>query len=206
MKAIRRIISKTNKMCLTTLFVVVLYVGVFVLGVTTTWAYSASGIHWGWGHTGYVLDSRTLPSSWRTAIQNADATWDAAGSGSTFVFGYLGTYTSSTSTLYSYFNYVAAANSGSTGKLATTYTTYSGAYIQKVYEIFNTYYSFSIGGSSTTYDVQNIATHEFGHWLWLGDLYNSASSDYTMYGYSSKNETKKRSLATDDINGISYLY
>ncbi len=55
-------------------------------------------------------------------------------------------------------------------------------------------------------DVANIATHEIGHWLRLIDLYDSSDSDKTMYGYSVVEETKKRSLTSDDINGIRYIY
>ena len=51
-----------------------------------------------------------------------------------------------------------------------------------------------------------MGTHELGHSLSLGDLYNSADADKTMYGYASSGETKKRTLHQDDIDGITYLY
>ncbi len=51
------------------------------------------------------------------------------------------------------------------------------------------------------YDIRNIATHEFGHWIGLDDLYNSADKDATMYGYGDVQELKKRTLATGDRNG-----
>jgi hypothetical protein len=56
------------------------------------------------------------------------------------------------------------------------------------------------------YDVQEIATHESGHSLFLQDLYDGGSSELTMYGYSSVWETKKRSLENDDKNGVKYIY
>ncbi len=55
-------------------------------------------------------------------------------------------------------------------------------------------------------DFENIATHELGHAVGLGDLYNDECSDQTMYGYASKGETKKRDLADGDIAGINALY
>lgn len=55
-------------------------------------------------------------------------------------------------------------------------------------------------------DVQNIMTHEAGHWLMLDDLYFSAAGEQTMYGISSDRELKKRSLESGDIAGIGKIY
>ncbi len=56
------------------------------------------------------------------------------------------------------------------------------------------------------YDIQNIATHESGHTLHLGDLYEGKYSEMTMYGYANMGETKKRSLEWGDQNGVHKLY
>ena len=56
------------------------------------------------------------------------------------------------------------------------------------------------------YDVRDIATHEAGHVVGLDDLYEEKYSEITMYGYSSKGETKKISLELGDINGTRELY
>jgi hypothetical protein len=55
-------------------------------------------------------------------------------------------------------------------------------------------------------DLQNIATHEFGHAVGLADLYQSSCTEVTMYGYSTQGELKKRSLEPDDITGLQTLY
>ncbi len=55
-------------------------------------------------------------------------------------------------------------------------------------------------------DLQNIATHELGHAIGLGDTYNSICSEVTMYGYSDYGETKKRTLEAPDIAGLKKLY
>ncbi|GAH75741.1 unnamed protein product, partial [marine sediment metagenome] len=55
-------------------------------------------------------------------------------------------------------------------------------------------------------DLQNIATHEFGHGLGLGDLYNRKTTEETMYGYSTEGEIDKRDLYYGDIAGIQELY
>jgi hypothetical protein len=61
---------------------------------------------------------------------------------------------------------------------------------------------------TTSYDadVQNIMTHEIGHWLQLNDLYSPASAEQTMYGYASDRELKKCSLELGDLAGIQKVY
>lgn len=58
----------------------------------------------------------------------------------------------------------------------------------------------------TVMDLQNIATHELGHGVGLGDLYNTACVEETMYGYSWEGDTQKRDLNAGDIIGIQELY
>lgn len=61
-------------------------------------------------------------------------------------------------------------------------------------------------GDTSIMDLQNIATHEFGHAAGLDDLYESSCSEETMYGYAEAGETKKRTLNDGDIAGITELY
>lgn len=55
-------------------------------------------------------------------------------------------------------------------------------------------------------DLQNIATHELGHAIGLGDVYEVGCSEVTMYGYSTKGEITKRDLEIPDITGLRILY
>ena len=58
----------------------------------------------------------------------------------------------------------------------------------------------------TQMDIQNIATHEFGHVAGLGDLYTTSCQEVTMYGYSGYEEIKKRTLEPADVTGIKKIY
>lgn len=55
-------------------------------------------------------------------------------------------------------------------------------------------------------DVQNIMTHEAGHWLQLNDLYSLPAAEQTMYGYAVDRELKKRSLESGDLAGVKRIY
>jgi hypothetical protein len=50
-----------------------------------------------------------------------------------------------------------------------------------------------------------VGLHEFGHWLYLSDLYDPADAAKVMYGYSGSGTTK-RALTADDIAGIQSIY
>jgi hypothetical protein len=66
-------------------------------------------------------------------------------------------------------------------------------------------FDWAVDGSSNAMDLENIATHELGHAVGLGDLYNTCT-EATMYGYSTEGETTKRSLEAGDIAGLQVLY
>lgn len=60
--------------------------------------------------------------------------------------------------------------------------------------------------TASTYDAQNILTHELGHWFGLNDHYTSDYKENTMFGYGAKGETKKDTLTQGDIDGINDIY
>lgn len=61
-------------------------------------------------------------------------------------------------------------------------------------------------GVSGTYDIRDIMTHEAGHWIMLGDLYNSRDSLLTMYGYATMTELTKDTLGYGDQLGVQAVY
>lgn len=75
----------------------------------------------------------------------------------------------------------------------------------QVYDDVSYDWSAGASGVSGKMDFDNIATHELGHSVGMGDLYNSCIEE-TMYGYSANGETKKRDLNSGDIQGVNALY
>ena len=73
-------------------------------------------------------------------------------------------------------------------------------------QVYNILYEWSDNGEVGKMDFDNIATHELGHSVGMGDLYESTCADMTMYGYGTEGETKKRNLEAGDITGIQELY
>jgi len=96
--------------------------------------------------------------------------------------------------------------------IAITYIWYypSSGLLVEADTVFNKLYRWTIsdssqgdcGGVPYTFDLQNIATHEFGHWAGLDDLYAEEDRDLTMYGYGTYAELKKDSLGLGDYLGI----
>lgn len=62
----------------------------------------------------------------------------------------------------------------------------------------------SPSGDNELFDVQNVATHEVGHTIGLSHPDNADA--HTMWGYATKGETLKRTLAKGDKNGANALY
>jgi hypothetical protein len=67
-------------------------------------------------------------------------------------------------------------------------------------------FGWSLFGEEGKMDFKNIAIHELGHAVGMGDVYESACSDATMYGYAGFGETKKQTLELPDVKGVSVLY
>ncbi len=196
-----------------TLAIIVLHILVFTFSTGIASAYSASGYEWLSGQVTYYVNN-SFASSFITAMKTSDATWDAAGADFEFVYG--GTTSRNpnvwahTSDSYSSVGYY---NNGNTGVQAEVTALASGSYMTEADATLNTYYGFTTTGAAGKYDVQDIMTHEFGHFLMLLDLsyagspsYCSSSAMSTMCGYSYPGMTYRRSLRTDDKDGIKSIY
>jgi hypothetical protein len=187
---------------------------VFSISATIVYAYSYSGYKWGVNSVSYHVNN-AFSVSFRSAIIASDLSWDQ--SGSKFRLSYAGTTTRNPNVFsgYSYdgYNDVGHFNLGIPGTIAATFGRLSGNTILERDTTLNTYYNFSTTGDPALHDVRNIMTHEFGHWLDLLDLTYEFSPSWcgfagesTMCAYAAPEETNKRSLETDDKDGIKAIY
>lgn len=170
------------------------------------------------------LDYKLMGVSWKTAedfqvnigafgineIQTSLNTWD-----SEVTFNVFGTAIDNPGILRNLdgnpdgYNTVTLEPLGDGGTIAFARTWFYRPPRREIVEsdvVFNSYYPWSETGESNCMDLQNIATHEFGHSLGLLDMYEPQHSELTMYGYSWYGDTIKRDLAPGDIAGIHAIY
>ncbi|MDD5288771.1 MAG: Ig-like domain repeat protein [Dehalococcoidales bacterium] len=144
------------------------------------------------------------------AVQNAAGTWTAV-TGKSFAFHYAGA-TAVTAAGHNSINEVMWVNLGNVSTLAHAVMWGSGNTFTEVDIEFNDYYSWSTAATpvSGQYDVESLGLHELGHWLCLRDLYGNITGypqdvNEVMYGFGSSGQAK-RTLHTDDIAGIRWIY
>lgn len=164
-------------------------------GGGTCWA---SGASWPDYTAYYSIDLTSIPSSWVTSINNSADTW--------------------TNATPSHFSLVNSSGSPNfiakdtvdkpaewiaiTEIYATTTTP-----ITKVTTTFDITDDPNFPPTSSTYNIENVMTHEFGHWLMLKDIADSGCTEVTMYESIPQNgEVKKITLESADINGANYQY
>ena len=136
------------------------------------------------------------------AIKAAADTWDSQTNAT--VFFYKGVTNRSPGKRDGY--NVIGWGSYRAGVIAVTYIWYVGDRIIETDTRMNTYYKWSLSGEPNKMDVQNIMTHEFGHWCGLDDLYDERDYWLTMYGYADYGETYKQTLGLGDILGLQAVY
>jgi len=147
----------------------------------------------------------------RTAITAAFNTWSNADTDGSKIFNDGGTTTVKNTRLDGT-NAILwkRLRAGVIGETYVWYDTATGEVVE-VDTAFNNRHPWAIfdgsGGECQTtpdaFDLQNIATHEFGHWIGLGDIL--AAVDLTMYGFGAGGELKKRTLGTGDISGANFV-
>lgn len=170
----------------------------------------------GYTYTGYGLQGLVTANYWinpnnkyrfsvsavETTIKASANTWDAQTSFQ--VFSYRGTTGRSAGRRDGY--NVIDWGSYRNGVIAVTMFWVSGSKMVEIDMRMNTLYKWSLSGEAGKMDVQNIVTHEFGHWAGLNDLYADADYWLTMFGYSNYGITYQRTLGLGDQLGIQNVY
>jgi hypothetical protein len=67
-----------------------------------------------------------------------------------------------------------------------------------------TYGNVNVGINWGNYDLQNVVTHELGHWFGLAENYDNAEA--TMFAYVDPGEIKKRDLDPQDVTQAQLAY
>lgn len=169
--------------------------------------YLYEGIHWPDDRIPvpyYINPNTSDVADEELAVQSAAQTWQDVPC-SYLRYQYMGR-TTRVGAAYDQMNLISWDHTQ--GSLATTYFWYvpSTGTLLEFDIVFEDNWLWGTGGEYNRYDIQNIATHELGHSLVLGDLYGPEDTEKTMYGYAMPGETKKRTLHYDDIAGICAIY
>ncbi|MFC1991055.1 hypothetical protein ACFLU9_02775 [Chloroflexota bacterium] len=187
--------------------------------------YKYGGIHWDAPSASYLYNTSGQPGNYFGAIQAGFEAWEIV-EGANFDFVYDSTIDigiSSLDDIADGYNVVGWADLDAYGlskAIAVTMVWYNplNNLIVEIDMAFsnNSEYTWHVNttgedwtaGSTPYYDVdvQNIATHEAGHWLMLQDMYNKPANEQTMYGISAEFELQKRSLESGDKAGIIEIY
>ena len=167
-----------------------------------TGCYSVDGAKWGTTGAAYKIGP-SVPATWAPSIDASAATWNNAGAAFR-----LNNDPSSTNEL-SYADLVAKYGSSysNTYAVTTTWSNTTTNVISKATIEINNKWQWSTSGQANMADVQNILTHEFGHWMRLLDIYSPTTcGEVTMWGSAAMGETKKRTLEQADLDGFVSLY
>lgn len=172
--------------------------------------------HWNIAPGGHVTyEINRLGSSHLTgnpqfeAVEASFQTWeDDIGSYIDFMFGGMTDLmpTLATQHIPDGHNVVGWVNMGDTGVNGFTYFLSGPEGLTEADICLNDFYLWSTTGEQDALDVQNIMTHEAGHFLHLKDLYSSSEVYETMYGIADVEETNKRTLEWGDIAGVRFVY
>ncbi|MHB8924631.1 MAG: cell wall-binding repeat-containing protein [Coriobacteriia bacterium] len=184
--------------------------GVASAGYTYDVGFSYGGRKWPVLAETYRVNPNTSDTAGELAmVQAAANTWSAA---SDFAFTYGGTCASTVNPVTGLDGhndvYWSASGFSSGSVLAWNqywYYTESNQLIESDI-VFNDAYTWG-DGSGGTVDAQSVALHELGHSLNLSDQYGpgDSTSGKVMYGLMPSG-VQRRSLSTDDINGVRWIY
>ncbi len=174
--------------------------------------YKLMGVKWASLPVSYVINPsnpQNLSAEFIASAMFAGAeTWDSAVSAELFSNAYGIDYGVQYG-IQDYKNAIAFGDYGDSNVIAVTsvWFTRIGKRIVEFDQLYNTRF---VWGDATNnaglMDLQNIATHELGHAVGLGDIYSSSCTAVTMYGYSGYGDLQKRTLEQPDVTGLQKMY
>jgi hypothetical protein len=161
------------------------------------------GSVWTQSRVTYRVYTSGVDDDLRASLVDAGAaTWNAAGSGFTFVDAGATTAGLASDGV----SVISWADGLPSGVLAMSYSDQKRGVVSEADVQFSNAYAWGDGApGSATYDIQSVITHELGHWLVLLDLYMPGDQAKAMYGFAGK-EVQKRTLTVDDVAGIQWVY
>lgn len=160
----------------------------------------------------YAIDRNTIPISfrWDSSIDAAAQTWNDV-----------------SPSHFSFYNSLTSSNTISYGQTQNQYSAaetspnpfFGWSEITEKQVVFNSLVNWDTNntpnpgnpdsnGSTTTVNVQNVMTHEFGHWLFLYDIDDTDGNcaSVTMYHRTDYGEINKITLDMHDEEGINWQY
>jgi hypothetical protein len=180
-----------------------------VLLTTVLSAYVLNGPMWAGSPAQvlYYVDPTNLDMSASDAlftIERAAQTWSQSGAAFAYLYGGPASNPTVANDGKNNVYFVSTANGSVIG---TTYWWYDGSNHLIGFDILFYDGGFTFLPSSATCSgavyLEDVATHEFGHALGLGHSASTAATMYAVYPWCS---TAMRSLDTDDIDGVTFLY
>lgn len=180
---------------------------------TNARAFSVNGPVWSGTSTTYFVNPNFPDASAGTtaqqiaAVQRGASEWKSAGQ-TPFQFLYGGQTSSTTTNASDGVNNVYYKGGDGSGALAVCFYSFIGATLIgfdiEFYDNFGSFdFIWAVNPNSSQFDIDSVATHEFGHALGLG---HSAVAAATMFPSVSAGSTVNRSLDADDIAGVQSLY
>ena len=171
------------------------------------WSYVTRGeppLKWNGSGVYFLINFRVPidPEDFRTAIGRAAAAWNGY-TNWYFSDGGLTNLQFGSPEGYSVFDYLGFPDSpDSPGLTIPTEYANDPSRLYEVDSCLNFALPLSTLADPFSYDVQSIAVHEFGHWLFLDD---TDVPGPVMYGHLGEGQLR-RALDQDDIDGLRFLY
>ena len=155
----------------------------------------------------YIISGDEDVSGGNSAIETAEATWDGFITTRAFTHNDATTQINPCTGASNKVQWAAIDGAGDTLATASVCRNVATKEIAGFVITIDTDESWTANGTTTTaFDVENVASHEFGHVAGLGHDNPPRSGCLTMYTFAGEGETQKRTLGLGDKLGMDALY